>query len=340
MKILYIASIATKHRHFDGERNKSKSVKDCLVSLGKIKTVNLSIKSLQPFSMLRFVALVCFWRPNYVFISKAPSGGSLILSILQDIHFNMKKTIFYSFGRGLYNFGEKINPQVLSKVGTLICETPEVASDFLAVGCKRVLPYPCIKKYYQIPQPSIFCQKKILNLIFWARVTEDKGVFDAIDSVIRLNKIEKRFTLSIAGGEASTETIRKIKGICKNYPDIIYYGTSFTITGVNTYYRLSKYDLNIFPTHFYHECVPGSVVDNLIAGVPTLSTKFNSYEDMLKPSFAYFLDDTKVETIDRALSDIYNNQKELFQKRNPATIFAKQYSYDAFLDFLKKNVLN
>ena len=338
MKYLFIASIATAKNHFDGERNKSKAVLDCLKKLGIVKSVNLSSKVLQPLNMLRFIFYVMIFKPNKIFICKAPSGGSIVLGLLRKLRFPSKDIVFYSYGRGLHNFENKVKKINLLYAGTLICEAPEISLEFKEYGFSNIEVFPCVKKYYQINQPAFFTKKRILRVLFFSRVTPEKGVFDAINSISRLNQDSIHFSLTIAGACESIQVKKTIEQICKTHPYIKFVGTSFSITGMDSYLEFSTYDLLIFPSSFFHECAPGSVVDSLIAGVPVLSTEFLGYKQMLDSSFAYLLNDTQPTTIDKALQDIYDKPEDLFKKRVLCTQKARQYSYESFTAFLKTKI--
>lgn len=338
-KYLFIASYATPKNHFDGEVNKSLAVLECLRSVGKVKAVNLQNKKLQLFAMMRFVFLVLFFRFDRVFICKAPTGGSRILHILRKLHIPSDKIVFYSYGLGLRGgYQARVEKSAILYAGCLLVESPEVRQDLLNFGCSRVLVFPCIKKVYPMTVPP-FAEKKVLDLLFFSRVVKEKGVFDAINSVIRLNSNGLRFTLTIAGKGDQPETEAQVKELATKYPFIHFLGSEFSISGYDSYVRFSKFDLQVFLTSYFHECAPGSVVDSFIAGVPVLSTKFSCYQDMLSTESAYFVDSLNPSEVDACLEGIYHDQPSLYKKRAVCLKLAQNYSYEAFTRFLENNKL-
>jgi glycosyltransferase involved in cell wall biosynthesis len=338
-KVIFIGSIATKKTHFDGERNKSLSICNCLSSLVKLKRINLSSHALQVFAMIRFSFLVIFWRPSYVFIGKSPRGCYLILRLLRILHYQSKKIICYPYGRGLYRYKDKIDCSFFKYAGTIICENHQLIPDWSECGCDHILVFPCVRKWFDINQPSVFQHKETLKCIFWARVDKEKGVFTAIEAVIEANKKmgKQTFSLSIAGKPSDKLTEDKIIEISKQFKEIKYLGTTFTAGGRASFEELSTFDLNIFPTAFFHECVPGSVIDNLMAGVPTISTRFFGYYDMLNNSNAYFLNNQDPHELADALMQIFDDQLKLFEKRDVCKKDSLKYSETVFIDFLIDN---
>ena len=337
MKIVYLASIATKHRHFDGERNKSADILKALRTKYKhVKAFNLSNRFFQPIVMVMWFLHILFWKPDYVFIAKSPSGAGRALTYLKSIKFDMKKVIVYSYGLGIEgDFRRYIkDPTVFKEAGLLIVENKYSMKSFQRYGCERFVMFPCLKPAYPLPPDKPYSEKKTLKSLFFARVTEDKGVFIAIDSVIKVNEQAGfvKYTLDIAGKAKDKDVEKRIKALAEKYDYIHYLGTSFTITGRDSYLRLMTYDLNVFPSYYEHECAPGSVVDMFISGVPTLSSEFDGSHLMLGDDCAYFAPQRDLEANVSSLIWIYDNQRDLYLKREACRKRAPLYSYDNFLN--------
>lgn len=336
MKIVYLASIATKRQHFDGERNKSLDVLKALKTKYKrVKSFNLGNRYLQPFVMALWFLWIIFWKPDCVFIAKSPSGAGRALAYLRRLKFDMRKVVIYSYGLGIDGGFQRYikDTSIFKEAGLIIAENTYSRESFEKHGCERLATFPCLKPSYTLPADGPFCQKKTLKSLFFARLTEDKGLFIAIESVIEVNERAgfEKFTLDIAGKPKDKETEDKIKSFSNKYGYIRYLGTSFTITGRESYLRLMTYDLNIFPSYYEHECAPGSVVDMFIAGIPTLSSDFDGSHIMLGDDCAYFAPQRDLDANIRVLETIYDHQEELHSKRESCRKRAPIYSYEEFL---------
>ena len=348
MKILFLAAIATKRNHFDGEVNKSKDIYEALKTKYKVKSVNFIhryrkipgyrwfVKFTQVFKMLWFALLVALWNPDYVFIAKAPYGAAMAIRFLKMVHYDFKKTIVYVYGLGLDEAYLELvkNKEDFKLVSHLIVENEAAAESFEKFECKNLSYFPCIKKVYELPADQPFKEKETLSAIFFARLIEEKGLFLAIDAVKLVNgdSPAKKYTLDIAG-PADKETEKRILDSIKGHSEFHYYGKEFTITGIESYKRLQNYDLNVFPSWYHHECAPGSVVDMFIAGVPTVSSTFPGCYKMMDESSSYFVRQKNLYDLVARLEEIYTNQKEVYAKRSKCREASKLYSYDAFLKF-------
>ena len=218
----------------------------------------------------------------------------------------------------------------------LIVESPEVKQQFPADFHPKIGVFPCLKHIFPVPNDAPYQHKDVLKLLFFSRVIKSKGVLEILDATIKANQTKVRFDLSIAGDiTAEPETDALIQAAAEKYPFIHFLGPFFTIQGKESYIRFSSYDLHVFPSQFFHECAPGSVIDSFIAGVPTLSSKFHSYENLLNPTFAYFVEKPVSANLVTALFSIYEDQEALWNKRKMCQAEASKYSFDAFLAFFK-----
>ena len=64
-----------------------------------------------------------------------------------------------------------------------------------------------------------------------------------------------------------------------NVPNYIKY--KGTVDFDKTVQTLKNYDLQLFPTKFKTEGIPGSVVESFFAGVPVVASRWNSFDDVI-----------------------------------------------------------
>jgi glycosyltransferase involved in cell wall biosynthesis len=326
MKILFIGSCIKKRKHPNGESVKSRDFYEALLSLGHVTLVNLIDHQL--FQMAKFFWCVIFRKYDYIIIGKAPTGGSRLLRYLRFFHYPSNKIIFYTYGRGLRgSFSEKVKPEQLSYAGALIVETKDVKKEFTEDGLKNLYILPCVKKTYDIPDEMKNEAKPVLRLIFFSRIIKDKGVLEAVDTVIAANKKGIKFSLDITGSvKEEPETVELVKKRIQGHPEIRFLGEDFKVTGPETYQELNRYDLHVLPTRFFHENAPGSIIDMFVSWVPTLTTRFPGYEDMLSEENSYLIDFQREEQLLPKLLYIFSHQNELFLKR--AACHAELHHYD------------
>lgn len=120
------------------------------------------------------------------------------------------------------------------------------------------------------------------KLVTFSRVTEKKGIGTAVDVVMKLNKKYGRevFTLDIFGPIDPGEDERWFDEQSRNFSNaIVYRGNASYSKSVEI---LSKYFALLFPTQYYTEGIPGTIIDSYAAGVPVIASKWKSFTDVVE----------------------------------------------------------
>ena len=160
-------------------------------------------------------------------------------------------------------------------------ETSTMCNQLKAQGVKNVYLLPNCKPL------RIVCEgdnqelyKEPYKLVTFSRVTEKKGIGDAVDAVNYINDKYKRnvFSLDIYGpvDEGDRVWFDKLKQSFS--AGISYKGCA---SSDNTASILHSYFLLLFPTYFFTEGLPGTIIDAYAAGLPVLSSRWNSFQDII-----------------------------------------------------------
>lgn len=346
-KVLYISSLPSKKRHFDGERNKSMAILNCLKRLPGLHIDIIDYSKKKYFQAALMLLKVIFKRYDLVFLSKCIMGGSYALHLIFSFakRTNKDNVVYYIVGNGYEGFDKhKIYFDDIRKCSKLIVESLEVSKQMNDYDINGVLIFASIKRDFDIPiLVKEYNGSEPLKAIYFSRIHEGKGVADAIDAIIRVNKKARSliYQLTIAGGveKSDRDFVKGIEELCKKHEEIIYLGPSFHVTGEDTYKKLQDFDLHLFPSHYRQECAPGSIVDMFIAGVPTLSSNFDSAKYMMDESNSYFFDMGNLDDFVSKLEQISSNRKELSKKRIESHKQKYKYTEDAFIAFLSENCI-
>lgn len=122
--------------------------------------------------------------------------------------------------------------------------------------------------------------QKPYRVCTFSRVMEKKGIEDAINAVVKINQQSNStvFTYDIYG-EISPEYREQFETLSKKFPDYIKYrGLVPYDQSVNT---LKHYFALLFPTKFYTEGIPGTIIDAYASGVPVIAAKWESFDDVI-----------------------------------------------------------
>ena len=177
---------------------------------------------------------------------------------------------------------------------------------------------------------------KELRCCIFSRIEYLKGINDAIDVVNEINsESSKKIYLNLYGkikGEYALEFQKRIE----NNEYISYKGIVDSNKSVET---IEDYNLLLFPTLYYTEGIPGTIIDSYFAGVPVLSSKWENFTDVIeenKTGLGYKFADKK--EFKKILIDILNDKYDLEQMSYNCKKRALDYLPDNSLNVLYKNL--
>ena len=143
---------------------------------------------------------------------------------------------------------------------------------FVMPNCKELTPLSASDLVYQSEAPYKLCT--------FSRVMKEKGIEDAIDAVKAINSEcgDTIYTLDIYGqvDPSQNEWFDRLKEDLPNY--VKYCGPVAFDKSVEV---LKDYFALLFPTKFYTEGIPGTIIDAYAAGIPVISAKWESFNDIV-----------------------------------------------------------
>lgn len=137
------------------------------------------------------------------------------------------------------------------------------------------------------PEELVYPTVEPYKLCTFSRVMKEKGIEDAVNAVKEVNEAAGRtvYMLDIYGQIDSTQT-QWFENLQTMFPDYINY------KGVVDYDKsvdvLKNYFALLFPTHFYTEGIPGTIIDAYAAGVPVICSKWESFVDLVDDGITGF----------------------------------------------------
>ena len=344
-RLLFIGSLPTKKVHFNGETNKSGDILKFFKKIGTFKISKVNLTSHKLLATFKMICDVMLFKYNVIFVSKCVSGGSLAIRLISKFakKFNKNNVYFYWIGNGTFGLDESsIHLDDLKICKRILVESKLIAEEFSYLGKDKFIICPCIKPNYELEVRTKNYKEKDygpIRCIFFSRITKEKGALDAVKAVEEVNKRlgRKVFTLDLAGspGLASNDPFEaELLDYIKGKDEFVYYGKSFCVTGLETYIRLQNYDLHLFPSYFKQECVPGSIVDMFIAGVPTVSSLFPNAKNLLSEKDSYFFEQGNLDSFIETLVYISEHLDELNEKRISSFKLQYEYNEDKFKDIM------
>lgn len=160
-------------------------------------------------------------------------------------------------------------------------ETKTMKKELAMHGFDNILLMPNCKDLTPLnPDDLIYAVAEPYKLCTFSRVMQEKGIATAIDAVTAVNHRQGKavFSLDIFGpvDPAQAEWFQKLQSTFPDY--VTYRGKVHYENSVDT---LKDYFALLFPTQYYTEGVPGTIIDAYAAGIPIIASKWESFSDVI-----------------------------------------------------------
>lgn len=163
-------------------------------------------------------------------------------------------------------------------------------------------------------------------LCTFSRVMKGKGIENLIHAIQKVNEDAGHivYTLDIYG-EVWKDYTNEFKELQKDFPEYIKYKGSVNYDkSVET---LKNYFALVFPTLFYTEGIPGTIIDAYAAGLPVISSKWESYDDVIEDNitgigYEFGNDEALIDT----LETIRHDPQKLIDMKEACLRKAKEFS--------------
>lgn len=268
-----------------------------------------------------FHVFKAFRESKNIVIFPAHNGLRVYAPLLSffKFFFKNKKLHYVVIGGWLPQFllNKKILTNTLKRFDGIYVETSimkkslekyELQNVYIMPNCKNIPILSEKELVYPASEPYKLCT--------FSRVMKEKGIEDAICAVKQVNNLLGRIacTLDIYGQIDSNQK-EWFEDLRQKFPDFIRYcgcvDADKSVEILKDYYAL------LFPTHFYTEGIPGTIIDAYAAGVPVISAKWESFDDVVdegKTGFGYEFGCCELLSIE--INKYLKNRNEFIIKRN------------------------
>jgi glycosyltransferase involved in cell wall biosynthesis len=209
----------------------------------------------------------------------------------------------------------------LLKFDTILVETSTMKRDLEGQGFSNIYRLANFKEL--APVTEIKTVSKPVHICYFSRVAKLKGIEDAVKVVNRINNNKISCIFDIYGPvvpdyEKDFQQIQKSFG-----KEITYKGKIDPRNSVKT---ITQYDIQLFPTLYATEGIPGSIVDSYFAGTPVVAAKWNSFSDVVKDGVTGIgYEQHNVEDFYRKLSAIITQPEEIMKMKKNCLREAENY---------------
>lgn len=167
--------------------------------------------------------------------------------------------------------------------------------------------------------------EKPYKMCTFSRVMKEKGIEDIVNAVIDINTShnEEIYQLDIYG-QVDSEQGEWFEQLSRNFPSYVSY--KGLVQFDKSVEVLKDYFMLVFPTKFYTEGIPGTIIDAYAAGLPVLSAKWESFSDVIDDGvtgIGYGFED--IVELKNLLLDFSNEPQKILSMKSDCLEKAKEY---------------
>lgn len=338
--ILVIGYFGYLTNQIDGQTIRTRSIYSLLQNKSESNVQFFDTQSFKE-SKVNLIKLVYLLLNSDIIFNVAAQGNlKYLFPLIYCINFITRAQLNYvAIGGWLFGFLENkpIHRYMLSRVKNIYVQTGNLCTKLDNYNFNNV---HLLNNFRLIKYPEInleYNSKSNIRLVFMARVHPLKGVNLIFKLEKELNKIDLYdVSIDIYGPvvkEYEQEFFSKIK-----YSSVRYCGI---IEPSCVYGVLQQYDLMLFPTKYFTEGFPGSILDAYISGLPVIATHWLNAEEFIdNEKTGYIIDFNDDEFFIKKVIDLINNPKQISDLKRNIVIRRNYYSADSAWDVLKFAVNN
>lgn len=324
MKIGLIGRVAKGEELVDGQTIKTKILLEELIRIYPDATYNIvdSYKCKSKIISYIIDVIKTIKNSDVIFVLLSSNGIKITFPIISLVNKVYNKPILHDVIGGRLDEIAKKNYIVLKSIKGFhvnMVESHNLAKKLNEIGINNVEVVPNFKRIKPISKSEL---KNNMNESFkfctFSRVSKSKGIGDAIESTKQIN-IEagyNKVSLDIYGpiepeykDEFEMILNNSDKYIC--YKGCAHYNESVSI--------LKNYSALLFPTTFYGEGFPGTIIDAFSAGIPVIATDWHCNPEIIDDGENGYLYSSH-------MPDQLTKKMNQFIMQEPEKIFSMKYN--------------
>ena len=226
----------------------------------------------------------------------------------------------------------------LKKFDGIYVETQTMKTALEKQGFNNIFLMPNCKKLTVLSENELVYPKGTpLKLCTFSRVMKEKGIENAVDAVKKVND-QLGYTALVLDiyGQVMEESSEWFANLKAKFPEYVRYCGS--VDADKSVEVLQEYFALLFPTHFYTEGIPGTIIDAYSAGIPVISAKWESFSDVVdnyKTGLGYDFDNE--EQLENILLQVVQDPKVLLEMKENCLKKAKEFLPETAIKIIAEN---
>lgn len=271
-------------------------------------------------------------RCENIIILPAHNGIKIFAPILAFFNQIYKRKLQYVvIGGWLPDFikNKKFLTKSLKKFSTIYVETKIMKRHLLEQNFENIQVMPNCKNLQVLSKDEMLCSnEKPFKICTFSRVMREKGIADIVESIREINQQADAIIYELdIYGQIDIGQQEWFENLSRELPSYIKYKGQVAFD--KSVEVLKGYFLLVFPTRFYTEGIPGTIIDAYAAGVPVVASRWESFEDIVEEGvtgFGYEFDN--ISELKNKLLEIAENPLSINNMKENCLIKANDYEVD------------
>lgn len=330
MKIGLVGRVAKHELLFDGQTVKTRYLYEVLKEIGEVFVVD-TFNYRNNIVLTFYNSLKALVNCDVIVLSVSINGRKFFFPFYYYLNRVFKKKIFHSLIGGRLDNNIEQNPSwkkfVKSFDGNWV-ESHDLVAKLKMMGIDNASYLPNFKKIPIVKLLDNYTYERPICFCMFSRVQKKKGIEDAI---LAIDAINKKYGNIIAKldiyGPIDEDYKLEFENLMNKHQEFaVYKGIVESSKSVDV---IKDYFILLFPTRYYNEGIPGTIIDALSAGVPVIARRWHYCDEMLTDgvnSLIYDFEDEKglFEKIDYSIQHIYN----IIEMKKQCIAKAEEYSFE------------
>lgn len=330
-KIGIIGHFGGKHTFLDGQTVKTKTLYEGLKERG-FSSIYCVDTYYNKTNKLRLIleSLKCLAICDTVIVLLSAPGLKVYLPMLYYAKKIRKIKIYHDVIGG--NLAEKVkqNPKYntyLNAIDANWVEFSKMKNDLEELGIKNCDVVPNFKRLNSKGAMLTPTEEGRYKFCMFSRVMKEKGMTDAIKAIANYNKTHEKNVFLEIWGPIDDSYKDEFDGLLKEYGEhFSYMGCVNFDKSVET---LTNHIALLFPTFWYGEGFPGTIIDAYASALPVIATDWNANSELIRNfETGWVYPNDKIKTLSESIEYAVENFDEMVSMRKNCSLFATRYTPD------------
>lgn len=223
-----------------------------------------------------------FINSENIIILPAQNGLKIFAPLCVGLNRIFKRKIHYIvIGGWLNSYLDNKVKRSLAKFNAIYVETSTMKKALKKRGFNNIVLMPNFKDLPILQNEELISEIKApYQFCTFSRVLKEKGIEEAIEAIKKLNNESGSIKCKLdIYGQIDENQINWFEKLKREFPDYVSYKGLIpydkSVEIIKSYYAV------LFPTKFYTEGIPGTILDAYAAGVPVVCSKWESFSDVV-----------------------------------------------------------